>query len=409
MSYRPRSDLRISVFCVTCLIASSVGAVEIVHLKNGDKLTGTLLGVKGGALRLQTDYAGEVLIQRDQVATIESDRALVVQFEDGTRLTGTLRAEEGAPVMQTDDGAAPITPASIAFVAPDVAALDAAVKDARPKKWSGTVDSGLTLRQGERDTFDFVTGLQFQRKVPTQTLTLKLEAAYGEVESTLSTQRVRGETKWQFFPKEKDYYYYVLNILEHDETRQLDFRGTAGAGFGYKFIENERRNLSAEAGLDYVLERWENFAQGERRDLLFERREAIVQDLIDIGAGVIRGTRMLSLPTVVQAGRLVADFRDPDIDEEFRYENHLNLRLLAHYDQVLFKNSKISEDLTFLPNLGDFGEFRAINELAFTTPIAENLSLRVSLKNEYDSEPGQGNIEKWDTILVTGVRWEFKP
>ena len=394
---------------VTVLFGAETGAVEIVYLNNGDKISGTLLGVKGDALRLQTEYAGEVLIKRDQVAAIESDRALVVQFDDGTRITGTLGADEGAPVIQTDDGARPVAPATIAFVAPDTAALDAAVEDARPKKWSGTVDSGLTLRQGERDTLDVVTGLQFQRKVPTHTLTLKLEAAYGEVESALSTQRVRGETKWQFYPAEKDYYYYLLNILEHDETRQLDFRGTTGGGFGYKFIENERRNLSAEAGFDYVYERWENFAQGERRELLFDTREAIAQDLIDLGAAVIRGNRMLNLPTVFQAGRLAAEFRDPDIGDEFRDEHHVNLRLAAHYDQVLFQNSKITEDFTFLPNLSDAGEFRAINEVAFTTPLAENLSLRVSLKNEYDSDPGQGDLEKWDTIFVTGVRWEFKP
>ena len=78
-----------------------------------------------------------------------------------------------------------------------------------------------------------------------------------------------------------------------------------------------------------------------------------------------------------------------------------------HYEQSIFNRSKLMNDLVVLPQFEDPGDFRVTNELAFTTPINESLSLRLSLKSEYDNDPGAGGVDKFDNTFLTGLRYQF--
>jgi len=60
-----------------------------------------------------------------------------------------------------------------------------------------------------------------------------------------------------------------------------------------------------------------------------------------------------------------------------------------------------------LPSLDDFGEFRAISEFSFSTPLRDHLKLRISLKTEYDSMARRSGVESWDNLLQAGLRYEF--
>ncbi len=60
-----------------------------------------------------------------------------------------------------------------------------------------------------------------------------------------------------------------------------------------------------------------------------------------------------------------------------------------------------------MPNLEQLGEFRALSELVFSTPITEALSLRTSLKTEYDSLARSKNLTPWDHTLMTQLRYAF--
>jgi hypothetical protein len=79
----------ISVLLLLLFVGSVVNA-EQISLKNGDRLTGSIVSMDGKKLVLKTTYAGEVSIDWDSVEQFTSDQALVVTTVDKKTVTGTV-------------------------------------------------------------------------------------------------------------------------------------------------------------------------------------------------------------------------------------------------------------------------------------------------------------------------------
>lgn len=59
---------------------------------------------------------------------------------------------------------------------------------------------------------------------------------------------------------------YARGSLERDRAKDIDARGTMGAGYGVQLLETEASNLSLRGGLDYVaVDRIVGPREGERR------------------------------------------------------------------------------------------------------------------------------------------------
>ena len=86
-----------SLLCLALAAISTPLIADTVWLKNGDKLTGTIELVDGGKLLLKTDYAGSITLDLYKVATLESERELLVKQDDftGERAKSLKPAGEG--------------------------------------------------------------------------------------------------------------------------------------------------------------------------------------------------------------------------------------------------------------------------------------------------------------------------
>src|ERR1700758_868285 len=87
------------VFCVSAPVASA----DQVTLKNGDRLTGTIVKSDGKTLLLKTDAAGEVTLKWDAVSAIASSEPLNLQLSNGETLTGNVTTEDGKFDVATPD------------------------------------------------------------------------------------------------------------------------------------------------------------------------------------------------------------------------------------------------------------------------------------------------------------------
>ena len=64
----------IALVCCFCVALPA----EQVTLKNGDRVTGTIVSMDGKKLTVKTDYAGAITIDRDAVAQFSSQQPMVV-------------------------------------------------------------------------------------------------------------------------------------------------------------------------------------------------------------------------------------------------------------------------------------------------------------------------------------------
>jgi len=67
---------------------------EQVTLKNGDRLTGTIINVSDKKLTLKTEYAGVISIEWDAVAQFSSDQPMVVTRTDKQVVSGPVSTKD---------------------------------------------------------------------------------------------------------------------------------------------------------------------------------------------------------------------------------------------------------------------------------------------------------------------------
>jgi len=84
------------LFCLVVsagLLLSAAWADEVV-MKNGDRVTGTIVKQDGKTITVKTDSFGVVTAPWDKVASIKSDQPVNVVLKDGKTLLGTV-----APIL----------------------------------------------------------------------------------------------------------------------------------------------------------------------------------------------------------------------------------------------------------------------------------------------------------------------
>ncbi len=381
-------------------------SADVVRLHNGDVLSGHFESLREGTVTLTTDYAGTISIRQDAVLSIKTEAAMTVRLRDGVEMEATLQPKDDGQwlVFSSGDLCADFTAIESIERAPETP--ETVPEPPRPKRWGATVDATLSMRQGNTDTMDTSFGVEVVRKGDRHVSTLALSGGYGEADGYINTRRYKGVAKHQFYPIDK-LYLFAAGGAERDYGRKLDVRAHGSGGVGYDFLQRDSLKFSADIGLDYTWDRWMPYTPRGKDEEKSKRRSQ---------AGLRLSQQIAALSAtppgnLVQALEGIADtlyvIRDPLRGSASREEDSISLHLGAYYEQTLFWKSSLTERLTLLPSLDDFGEFRAISELGFNTPLMEHLKLRISLKTEYDSMARRSGVESWDNLLQAGLRYEF--
>ena len=62
------------------LRAEDTAALDRIVLKNGSTLLGTVTGYADGAVNLETDFAGTLAVAQDQIVSLQTNTAMVLQL-----------------------------------------------------------------------------------------------------------------------------------------------------------------------------------------------------------------------------------------------------------------------------------------------------------------------------------------
>ena len=400
---RPNMIRTIAAAALLVLI-SRVAPADMVHLENGDRLTGTVQSAAEGELVLVTTYAGELHVKLEEVKAVVTDAAVAVRRQDGEVLTGRLALEGDEQTLATDQVAQPLPLDQIEAIAADTESLPKWPQ--KERKWRGSVDAGASWRSAETDTLDANFGITLVRKRLRDTLTLELAGGYGEVDSQVNTRRLKGTAKYQYYLKERLYLYGHAGA-EQDPGRRLELRVETGGGVGYDFIKSERRSLALDAGLDYAHEWWNEYTITELEDAQHSASAALRS-----GAEAYARSHLTkpladwAFDDLFAGLQLLADAYTGDVDQITRDEDNVYIRLGGQFEQKLFESAVLTEKLVVLPQIDDLGEYRLTSDLALETPLSQKLSFRVNLLSDYDSDTTDGDDEFTNT-LIAGLRYAF--
>jgi hypothetical protein len=178
-------------------------AADTVIMKNGDKLTGTIVTQSAKGLVFKSEFAGDVTIAWDNISGVTADKPVVLTLKDGKKVTGTVALKDDRLVATTESGArVELSRADVASVRPVAAQSDFEVQErraARPEfldRYSGFADFGFASTTGNAQQQTITTNGQLLRTSAKDKLTLRFNQIFAATSTTgprqATAQAIRG-------------------------------------------------------------------------------------------------------------------------------------------------------------------------------------------------------------------------
>jgi putative salt-induced outer membrane protein YdiY len=217
-----------------------------------------------------------------------------------------------------------------------------------PKIWKGSVDMGLNGSEGNSQVFNFRFNAQITRETPDSKLKLVTNYVRTNSNGTDTANRLFFDGRDELLFETSPWTLYVHETSEYDEFKDFDARVTADAGIGYQIIKNDLTSLIARMGPGFSYE---------------------------------------------------VDGQDEVIPE-------LAMSLALEHQLTKFQKLAISVD--FFPAFENFSDYRCNTQASWQMVIDEenNLSLKLSAVDRYDSTPGDG-LQPNELDYAATLLWSF--
>ncbi len=225
-------------------LAAQGAETVVLHLRNGDRLTGTIQSEDARGVALLTIWKQTLTLPADQIQKRE-----------------ILPAESAAKSAAPPTAAAPATPKPPAVPLPVVAAPP---KPKPPKLWNANVQFGLDLQRSTKEVSLYYTRAKLTYAKGSLRSILDYSFAYGETDGVVSANRMDGlsQTDWDF-GKTKKFFASFLGGAGYDEIRKIDLGYQFGPGVGYHLITRTNFILNTVVGMNYQSQQFSNHTKQE--------------------------------------------------------------------------------------------------------------------------------------------------
>lgn len=349
-------------------VSSGIFADQIT-LKNGDRLTGTVVKGDGKTVVLHTEAAGDVTIDFGAVQEIKTDQQLHIGLKGGKTAVGPVSTTDGKLQVATKTaGTVEAAPADVTVIRNDAeqTAYDKSLHPGLLHGWTGGADVGFSVARGNSQTENLA--LAFHAVHASMDDKLTLYATSINTTNNLATPStvaslVTGGLRLDHNVSERFFVFGAADFMSN-ALQFLDLRSVYGGGFGFHAIANDRTVLNFLGGLNYT---HENYSNG---------------DLIP------------PTPPIVYTSYGVTNrFAAVTLGEELT--------------QKLGKSTVVTQNVGFFPDLQQTGEYRMTFNLGSVTKLNKFLGWQNQFGDIYVSNPPLGTASKNDVIFTTGFNLTF--
>jgi hypothetical protein len=370
-----RSPLRHSLFLLAAIFLLGPALfADQVSLKNGDRLTGTIVKSDAKTLVLKTESAGDVTFQWSAIDTITSTQQLHVGLAGGQMIVGPVATKDGQ-LQITTNNAGVVTAAkdSVVVIRSDA---DQAVYDAAMERlqhphlgdfWSGTLDTGLSVTRGNSATLSYTLSGRAVRETDRDKITVYTTAVYGKNDTTSPSQviahqiagGVRADINFQ--PR---WFGFAATDFNTNALQNLDLQNVVDGGIGVHVIKTKNAQFDVFGGAGYNQEFF--------------------------------GAYTLPNPT------------PPPATTAFPAVTQRNAEATVGetFSAKLGSRSTFNETFNYFPNLSGPSGYRYTFNTVLSTAISKWLGWQFSLSDSFLSNPPTG-IKGNDLLISTGLRVTF--
>jgi putative salt-induced outer membrane protein YdiY len=333
-------------------------------LKNGDRLTGTIVKSDAKTMLIKTELAGDVNVQWEAVTSIVSSQALHLALKDGQTVVGTVTTADGKLDVATKTTGEVVAPKETVVTVrndDEEKVYDAEMDRLRNPHltdfWSGILDTGLSVTRGNSATLAYNLSAKAARVTSRDKISVYSTAVYASDDTTppsrTTAHAIRGGLRGDLNVSDR-MFVFGFTDFEYDQFQDLDLRNVLGGGLGYHVIKTKNTTFDAFAGGDYEQEYF--------------------SDTPAFPTGLTRKT-----------GEIV-------LGEEL--------------DTKISGRTTVSEKFSLFPNVSDTGSYRFQFDATAATKLKAWLGWQITYSDRYLSNPLPG-LKKNDVLLSTGLRLTF--
>jgi putative salt-induced outer membrane protein YdiY len=260
------------VCAILAAVAGGAADPDVVVLKNGDRITGSFVSVRGRNISLQTGALGTLTIPLAQVASVAVGEMVTAVTRAGEPRSGWLTLGPSGQWLITDDNSVTriIDATAIDIILPVERYQSIVEHVAGPwQDWTGTAGLGYSIQRGNQQNDTFTSTVDMRRERPSALIferhwrtnvhmtTLLTNAQENETSIGSNTFSMSVRQDRLFAPGN---FVFGIAQIDHVGTEGLFLRQTYGGGTGYDITLGGRGTLSMFGGLTMV---HEEFTTGE--------------------------------------------------------------------------------------------------------------------------------------------------
>lgn len=345
-----RSDRRVSFACwivmsLACAAVEARDKTDVITLRNGDRVTGEILELQYGQLKVSTDDMGTIAIEWAAIASIKSQYAFDVERIGGYRSYGVIGSVPERRQLVVGDVADQV---KIDF--------DQVTRIAKLEStfWS-RIDGSFSVGYNYAKSTDVaVQSFQFNATYRAETVAASLSTSANSSKSpeegTLDRDSIAFTYRWL---RPNRNFWAGIASLERNEELGIDSRLLLGGGFGRYVYQSPHSEIAAFAG-----------AAGTEESII---GDAEGQTSLE---GILGGSwRIFKLNT---------------------------------------PKSSLDSELVLYPSLSESGRYRGHADVALRHEIIKDFFIDLSFYYDYDSEaPGEETTSSDDYGVTTSIGYSF--
>ena len=235
--------------------------VDVLTLKNGDRVTCEILELDQSVMSISTDAFGKASVHWGEIVAVMSPRTFDIQLASGEHHLGALAPATPGQINLVFAGRPPTTIAMM-----DIVRL-APIGVSFWSRVNGSVDAGFSFTQADLETHWTLNGSTVYRSprylfngtIASQVTTRDEGDSISR--NSLTTRGARSfGNKW---------YTVVTGQLQQNQELSLDLRVVAGGGIGRDFVHTSRRLWTGYSGLAYTHEQYSATPAEQSAEALF--------------------------------------------------------------------------------------------------------------------------------------------
>ena len=336
-------------------LSSTAALADQVILKNGDKLSGSIIKFDGKNLVIKTDYAGEVTIQWSAVQEMTSSQDLHVGIKSGQTLVGPVSSSDGNLEISTRSaGKVEAAKDSVAVIrnSSEQLTFDKSLHPGLMEGWDGGTNVGFALTRGNSQTKNLALAFNAARKTLNDKLGLYANTVYATNDAPGATPSTTANAIQGGLRYDHDFTHRLFGFgsadFQSDSLQTLNLRSILGGGLGFHAIKSERTTLDLLGGVNYTRENYDAFSR---------------------------------------------NFAAATVGEELLHK--------------VRPSTSLTQSLYFYPNLSSAGDYRSTFNFGTVTKLSKWLGWQNAFGDIYVSNPPAGK-KKNDILFTTGLNIAFK-